>query len=134
MLRPTILIALAAAAAPAGAIPTRTPLRTIPVSPAKTVDRVETTRVDFEAGQEMPEHKHSVPVVCFVTRGAFLYSIGGDGEQRANLGDATIEPAGAVVHYFRNASASEPAQLVCASLAGRKDKVLNIMLTPAPAK
>lgn len=124
------LTALTAAPAIGAAIPVRTPLRTLPIAPAKKVDRVETTRVDFLPGQAMPEHKHNVPVVCFVTKGRFLVSIGADPVKTAGLGDVTIEPAGAIVHYFRNASATEPAQLLCASLAGGGDKVLNVMLAP----
>ncbi len=79
----------------------------------------------------MPEHKHNVPVVCFVTKGSFMVSIGTNAVTSATVGDVTIEPAGAIVHYFRNASATEPAQLLCVSLAGDGDKVLNVMLAPA---
>jgi quercetin dioxygenase-like cupin family protein len=124
-------LAAITATSTAAAIPVRTPLRVLPIAPGKTVDRVETTRVDFLPGQAMPEHKHNVPVVCFVTKGAFLISIGADPVKSAGTGDVTIEPAGAIVHYFRNASATEPAQLLCASLAGDEDKVLNVMLAPA---
>ncbi|HEX4737216.1 MAG TPA: cupin domain-containing protein [Allosphingosinicella sp.] len=126
------LAAFTATSTVAAAIPVRTPLRVLPIAPGKTVDRVETTRVDFLPGQAMPEHKHNVPVVCFVTKGTFLVSIGADPVKSAGTGDVTIEPAGAIVHYFRNASATEPAQLLCASLAGDEDKVLNVMLAPGP--
>jgi quercetin dioxygenase-like cupin family protein len=123
------LVSLLAPAAWAQApIPTRTPLAVLPVGPAKTVSRVETTRVDFAPGQVMPKHKHTVPVVCFVTAGSFLVRIGDAPERTAPQGSVTIEPAGEVVQYFRNASASAPAQLMCASLAGEADKVLNVML------
>jgi quercetin dioxygenase-like cupin family protein len=125
------LAAFGAASAAVAAIPVRTPLRVVPIAPGKDVDRVETTRVDFLPGQAMPEHKHNVPVICFVTKGAFLFSIGSDPVRSAAPGDVTIEPAGAIVHFFRNASATEPAQLLCASLAGEEDKVLNVMLAPA---
>jgi quercetin dioxygenase-like cupin family protein len=111
-------------------IPSRTPIAVIPVSPGKSVSRVETTRVDFAPGQAMPEHKHTVPVICFVTAGGFLTKIGDAPETRAPLGSVTYEPAQVVVHYFRNASATAPAQLACASLAGEQDKVLNVMLDP----
>jgi quercetin dioxygenase-like cupin family protein len=110
------------------AIPSRTPLAVIPIAPGKAVSRVETTRVDFAAGQAMPEHKHTVPVICFVTKGDFLTRIGEAAEQRAPQGSVTYEPAGVVVHYFRNASATAGAQLTCASLAGSDDTVLNVML------
>jgi quercetin dioxygenase-like cupin family protein len=126
----TALSALAAhAQAP---IPTRHPLAVIPVVPGKTVDRVETTEVDFLPGQAMPTHKHTVPVVCFVSKGAFRVKIGDAPERLAATGTATYEPAGVTVHYFKNASANEPAALLCASLAGKEDKVLNLMLAPEP--
>jgi hypothetical protein len=44
------------------------------------------------------------------------------------VGDATLEPAGETVHYFRNMSAKEPAQLYCSILAGADDKQLSVML------
>jgi quercetin dioxygenase-like cupin family protein len=126
------LAALAASSAALAqpAIPNRTPLAVIAVSPGKAVSRVETTRVDFAPGQAMPEHKHTVPVICFVTAGDFLTRIGDAPETRAPLGSVTYEPPQVVVHYFRNASATAPAQLTCASLAGSDDKVLNVMLDP----
>jgi quercetin dioxygenase-like cupin family protein len=111
-------------------IPSRTALAVIPIAPGKAVSRVETTRVDFAPGQAMPEHKHTVPVICFVTKGDFLTRIGEAAERRAPQGSVTYEPAGVVVRYFRNASASEGAQLTCASLAGSEDTVLNVMLDP----
>jgi quercetin dioxygenase-like cupin family protein len=126
-------LALAAAwatAAIAAPIPVRQPLATIPIAPGKTVDRVETTRVVFAPGQEMPRHKHNVPVVCFVTKGSFVVSIGDAPTRSVRAGDVTLEPAGAVVNFFRNASAKAPGELLCASLAGKEDKVLNVMLAP----
>ena len=124
--------ALAAGVAAAQApIPTRTPLAVLPISPGKAVTRVETTRVDFAPGQAMPRHKHNVPVVCFVTHGDFLVKIGEQPERRAAEGSVTLERPGEVVQYFRNASATTPAQLQCASLAGDDDKVLNVMLDGA---
>ena len=72
------LLVLAVATGASAALPTRTPLATLPVAPGKLVTRVETTRVDFAPGQTMPEHKHLVPVVCFVAKGAFAVSIGDD--------------------------------------------------------
>jgi quercetin dioxygenase-like cupin family protein len=122
------LLLASQAHAQAPAIPSRTPLEMIPVLPAKPVSRVETTRVDFAPGQVMPRHRHTVPVICFVTKGDFLTKIGDDDERVAPLGTVTYEPAGVVVSYFKNASRSASAQLLCASLAGFEDKVLNIML------
>jgi quercetin dioxygenase-like cupin family protein len=115
-------------------LPTRTPLAIFPVAPAKTVSRVETTRVDFAPGQAMPMHMHTVPVVCFVSKGALLVRIGEAPERAAPLGSATYEAPGQTIHSFRNASATEPAQLLCAVLAGADDKVLNVMLDDKPGR
>lgn len=122
--------ALAAQAQPS--IPTRNPLAVIALSPTKAVARVETNRVDFLPGQAMPTHKHTVPVICFISKGAFRVKIGDAPERLAATGTTTYEPPGVTVHYFKNASASEPAQLLCASLAGQDDKLLSVMLDPEP--
>jgi quercetin dioxygenase-like cupin family protein len=114
-----------AAAAP---IPTRTPIGSFPIEPSKAVTRVEMTRVDFLPGQIMPEHMHPVPVVCVVSKGSFFASIGAAPVRKVTVGDTTIERAGEIVHYFRNASAREPAQLFCTILAGQDDKQLSVML------
>ncbi|MGJ3647457.1 cupin domain-containing protein [Sphingomonas sp. GlSt437] len=113
------------------ALPTRTPIATLPIAPAKTVDRVETTRVDFAPAQAMPAHYHTVPVVCFVAQGSFEVSIGDAPVRIVSEGETTLEPAGTVVHYFRNRSTTAPARLLCASLAGHDDHQLNVMLDPA---
>lgn len=126
----TIPAAALAASAAAAPIPVRQPLGTLPIAPGKQVDRVETNRVAFAPGQEMPRHKHNVPVVCFVTRGAFLVSIGAAPVRSVHAGDVTLEPAGAIVNYFRNASSKAPAELLCAALAGKEDRELNVMLAP----
>lgn len=127
--RPGLFIAalLPLASAAQAEPPTRTPLRVIPVAPSKTVDRVETTRVDFAPGQAMPRHKHTVPVICFVTRGSFRVRID-DVQFTATQGSVTYEPAGAIVEYFGNLSTTSSAQLSCASLAGNADITLNVML------
>jgi quercetin dioxygenase-like cupin family protein len=127
-----VAVLLATAGAAEAQAPTRHPLAVIPVAPGKTVDRVETTRVDFAPGQAMPAHKHTVPVVCFIAKGAFRTRIGDAPETLAATGTTTFEPPGVIIHYFKNASATEPAQLLCASLAGTADKELNVMLPPEP--
>ena len=124
------ILALAVPAARAADLPARVPVATLPVAPGKMVTRVETTEVDFAPGQKMPEHKHNVPVVCFVAKGSFAVSIGDAPERIVPTGQVTLEPAGAIVHYFRNTSATQPAQLLCASLAGDQDTILNVMLAP----
>jgi quercetin dioxygenase-like cupin family protein len=129
----TPLLAAALLLAPAAPIPQRIPLGTLPIAPGKAVDRVETTRVVFAPGQEMPRHKHNVPVVCFVTKGSFTVSMADAPIRSVSAGDITLEPAGAVVNFFRNVSTKAPAELLCAALAGNEDKVLNVMLNaPRP--
>jgi quercetin dioxygenase-like cupin family protein len=123
------MLALAMAAGAAAApLPTRTTVGSFAVDPAKAVSHVEMWRVDFLPGQQMPEHMHPMPVVCFVSKGTFLVSIGKAAVRTASVGDATIEPAGETVHYFRNLSAKDPAQLYCSVLAGANDKQLSVML------
>jgi quercetin dioxygenase-like cupin family protein len=124
------LLASSAQASPP--IPTRHPLAVIPITPGKAVSRVETTEVDFLPGQAMPTHRHTVPVICFVSKGAFRVKIGDAPERLAAAGTTTYEPPGVTVHYFKNASATAHAELLCASLAGSEDKVLNVMLDPEP--
>jgi quercetin dioxygenase-like cupin family protein len=119
---------LTVGAAPAPPIPTRTTIGSFAIEPTKLVTRVEMTRVDFLPGQVMPEHLHPVPVVCVVSKGSFESSIGRGPVRRVTVGDTTIEPAGHVVHYFRNLSNSESAQLYCTILAGPDDKQLSVML------
>jgi quercetin dioxygenase-like cupin family protein len=123
-----LLLGLVATTAAAGPTPTRTPIGTFVIEPSKAVTRVEMTRVDFLPGQEMPEHMHPVPVVCVVASGSFLASIGAAPVRTVKVGDTTIERAGEVVHYFRNVSATQSAQLYCTILAGADDKQLSVML------
>jgi len=124
----TLSLLMPAGMATAAPIPTRTPIGSFPISPSKPVTHVEMTRVDFLPGQAMPEHMHPVPVVCVVSKGRFEASIGAEPVRRVNVGDTTIERAGEVVHYFRNLSATAPAQLYCTALAGSDDKQLSVML------
>jgi|SRR4051812_13544471 quercetin dioxygenase-like cupin family protein len=122
-----VFLMLAAAAA-TQSIPVRAPIGSFQLAPAKGVSHVEMTRVDFLPGQVMPEHLHPVPVVCVVSKGTFEASIGRQPVRRVSVGETTIEPPGEVVHYFRNLSARDTAQLYCAALAGPDDKQLSVML------
>ena len=124
-----MIVVAMAAGAPAAPIPTRTEVGSFAIEPTKPVSHVEMWRVDFLPGQQMPEHMHPVPVVCFVAKGTFLVSIGKAPVRTVTVGDATIEPAGETVHYFRNMSSKEPAQLYCSVLAGATDKQLSVMLS-----
>jgi len=120
--------ALIAGQAVAAPLPTRVPLDSFQIAPMKGVTHVETMRVDFLPGQQMPEHMHPVPVVCFVSRGSLLVSIGPAPIRRVKVGGTTLERPGEVVHYFRNLSTTEPAQLYCTILAGPGDRQYSVML------
>ena len=127
-----MIFALLAAAA-AAAIPVREPVATFHLAQDKAVHRVEVMRVQFLPGQVMPRHVHPAPVICIVQAGAFAAKIGDAPETRYATGEATFEPAGVVVGYFRNLSATEPATLACAFLAGAADITLSTML-PEPSR
>jgi quercetin dioxygenase-like cupin family protein len=130
MIYSSVLLSISAAVAQAQpAIPARNRIGSFQLGPAKSVSHVEMTRVDFLPGQVMPEHMHPVPVVCVVSKGAFEASIGRQPPQHVVVGQTTIEPAGTVVHYFRNLSTDKSAELYCASLAGPDDKQLSVMLS-----
>jgi len=122
------VFALAAGQATAAPIPIRTPLDSVPIVPMKGVTHVETMRVDFLPGQEMPAHMHPVPVVCIVSRGSLLVSIGAAPVRSVKVGDTTLEPPGQIVHYFRNMSMTEPAELYCTIIAGPSDRQYSVML------
>ena len=122
------------AAAPALAIPARTPLRTVPIEGGKMVDRVETMRVDFKPGEAMPKHVHNVPAICFVAKGSLSVKAGDEPVRTVGVGDVTLEPPAVVTHEVRNVSASEDATLLCVSLAADADKELSTALDTAPGK
>ena len=85
------------------------------------------TRVEFAPGQAMPAHHHNAPVVCTVAKGAFAVKIGEGPETKVSDDGVTLEPQGARIAYFRNLSASEPARLICMTLAADGDEPLNVM-------
>lgn len=106
----------------------RTPLATFAIDPAKPVSSVQMFHAAVAAGQAVPPHYHPAPVVCFVVKGAFDYRIGDAPEAHVGTGGAAFEPAKAPVHYFRNASKTDTAELDCAFLAGPEDKTLTVPL------
>ena len=106
----------------------RTPLATFAVDPAKSVSQVQAFHAVVAAGQAVPPHNHPAPVVCFVVKGAFDYKIGDAPEAHVGTGGAAFEPAKAAIHYFRNASKTDTAELDCAFLAGPEDKSLTVPL------
>ena len=109
-------------------LPTRVPMGEVPLTEAKTVERVIVMRVNFAAGQAMPRHVHPAPVVCVVEHGRFSAQIGDAAPREVGEGAVTLEPANVVIGYFRNLSATDPASLICTFLAGHDDHELARML------
>jgi quercetin dioxygenase-like cupin family protein len=123
-----VLAGSAMTSASTDALPVRTAATNFTIAPAKLVTHIQTAAHLYSPGQEMPEHVHSVPVVCFVTKGAFIVSIGAAPPRRADVGEAILEPVGTVTHLIRNASGRRTAELGCAFLAGSDDGSLTAML------
>ena len=107
----------------------RTPIATAELSPNKTVDHVQVTRLDFRSGQITARHMHPVPVVGYVESGVFIIQVEGQPQERYTAGEAIYEPATPIEHYD-NESPTEPAVLIAYYLAGVEDKVL-IKFLPA---
>jgi quercetin dioxygenase-like cupin family protein len=122
-----LLASAAFAADPAPGI-TRTPIATFTITPAKSVTQVQTFHSVVAPGAAAPPHYHPAPVICFAEKGSFAYKIGDAPEGKVMEGGATLEPANTPIHYFRNMSATEPAVLLCAFLAGPDDKTLAVPL------
>jgi quercetin dioxygenase-like cupin family protein len=108
----------------------RTPILTAEVSPSKTVDHVQVTRLDFKPGQITGRHMHPVPVIGYVESGVFLVKIEGQIQQRYTAGQAIYEPANTTIERYDNESSTEPAVLIAYYLAEAKDQVLIKFLPP----
>ena len=108
----------------------RTSITTAEVSPGKTVDHVQVTRLDFKPGQITGRHMHPVPVVGYVESGVFLVKLEGQPQRRYTAGEAIYEPANTTIERYDNESSTEPAVLIAYYLAGAQDKVLIKFLPP----
>jgi len=109
----------------------RTPIATAELSPNKTVDHVQVTRLDFRPGQITARHMHPVPVVGYVESGVFIVQEEGQPQRRYTAGEAIYEPANMPIEHYDNESSTEPAVLIAYYLAGTEDTVL-IKFLPAP--
>jgi quercetin dioxygenase-like cupin family protein len=108
----------------------RTPITNAVLSPGKTVDHVQVTRLDFQPGQITGRHMHPVPVVGYVESGVFIVQVEGQQQRRYIAGEAIFEPANTPIERFDNESSTEPAVLIACYLAGVEDKVLIKFLPP----
>jgi quercetin dioxygenase-like cupin family protein len=87
-----------------------------------TVRLIKGARIKFAPGQPTGLHRHPVSTVGVVTAGSFNFQQEGKPVQLLNTGDSFFEPAGRTILKFDNASASEPAEIVCFYLADTKER------------
>jgi quercetin dioxygenase-like cupin family protein len=108
----------------------RIPLAAPAISPDKTVNHVQVTRLEFAPGQITGRHLHPVPVVGYVESGAFLVQIEGQPQRRYAAGEVVYEPANTPIERYDNESSTASAVLIAEYLAGADDSALITMLPP----
>jgi quercetin dioxygenase-like cupin family protein len=83
------------------------------------VERVELWRVTLPPGQVAGRHTHAGGVSGYVLDGVIVFELAGQPARRLEAGSAFVEPPGATVLRFDNASDSQAATfLACYPLAG----------------
>ena len=104
------------------------PLQRVPVleevipaaNPA--IKMVRGARIRFVPRQTTGLHRHPISVAGVVTAGSFIFKREGEAEKIIKTGDSFFEPAGHTILKFDNASASEPAEIVCFYLADTTER------------
>ncbi len=84
--------------------------------------------VSYAPGQASAPHRHPGSIFAYVTRGHVVSQLAGGSEQTYGPGEGWYEPPGAQHIVSRNASDSEPAEMVVFALAGAHD----VLTTPLP--
>ncbi|HKT65107.1 MAG TPA: cupin domain-containing protein [Burkholderia sp.] len=87
----------------------------VPEAPGKLV---VVATVDYAPGQASEAHKHLGSVFAVVSKGEVLSQVNGGPVHRYRAGEGWYEPPGSRHQMSRNASATEPAQLVVFGLTG----------------
>ncbi|PHP87057.1 cupin [Burkholderia sp. AU18528] len=87
----------------------------VPEAPGKLV---VVATVDYAPGQASDAHRHLGSVFAVVSKGEVLSQVNGGPLRRYRAGDGWYEPPGSRHQVSRNASATEPAQLVVFGLTG----------------
>ncbi|WP_175870384.1 cupin domain-containing protein [Burkholderia sp. BCC0397] len=87
----------------------------VPEAPGK---RVVVATVDYAPGQASEAHRHLGSVFAVVSKGEVLSQVNGGPLRRYRAGEGWYEPPGSRHQVSRNASATEPAQLVVFGLTG----------------
>lgn len=83
---------------------------------------VKGARIRFAPGQPTGLHRHPVSTVGVVTAGSFTFHEEGKPARLLKTGDSFFEPAGRTIVQFDNASATEPAEIVCFYLTDTKER------------
>ncbi|WP_185734515.1 cupin domain-containing protein [Burkholderia sp. Bp9031] len=77
--------------------------------------------VDYAPGQSSEAHKHLGSVFAVVSKGEVLSQVNGGPVRRYRAGEGWYEAPGSRHQVSRNASATEPAQLVVFGLTGEHE-------------
>ena len=89
--------------------------RPVPDAPGKLA---VVATVDYAPGQASEPHRHLGSVFAVVSKGEVLSQVNDGPVQRYRAGEGWYEPPGSRHQVSRNASATEPAQLVVFGLTG----------------
>ncbi|WP_175672754.1 cupin domain-containing protein [Burkholderia ambifaria] len=83
--------------------------------------------IDYAPGQASDAHKHLGSVFAVVSKGEVLSQVNGGPVRRYRAGEGWYEAPGSRHQVSRNASATEPAQLVVFGLTGEHDPLKSPM-------
>jgi quercetin dioxygenase-like cupin family protein len=101
----------------------REPLLEEELPPANPpVHVIKGARIRFAPGQPTGLHRHPVSTVGVVTAGSSRFQLEGEQVRILQTGDSFFEPAGRTILQFDNASANEPAEIVCFYLADSRER------------
>ncbi|HDR9506155.1 cupin domain-containing protein [Burkholderia cepacia] len=89
----------------------------VPEAPGKLV----VATVDYAPGQASDAHRHLGSVFAVVSKGEVLSQVNGGPLHRYRAGEGWYEAPGSRHQVSRNASATEPAQLVVFGLTGEHE-------------
>ncbi len=86
------------------------------------VTKVKGARIRFSPGQPTGLHQHPMSTIGLVTVGSFTFQLEGEELRTLHTGECFFEPAGRTMLHFDNASATEPAEIVCFYLGDESDQ------------
>jgi quercetin dioxygenase-like cupin family protein len=86
------------------------------------VRMVKGARIRFAPGQPTGLHQHPMSTVGLVSEGSFNFQLEGGQARVLRKGDCFFEPAGRTILQFDNASASDPAEIICFYLTDTEER------------